>query len=438
MKKKSHIMKLTRVIFGFLLFLLMYVFVFEISGSIPGEYNIRQGEEYIIDTQFPMSIAYKGVKDEKSTIIEIDKLNKSLLSLANINDQIKLTSLEKGSIELKYHILGFIPYKTLKVNVVPKIFLQPGGHSIGVRLNTEGVLIVGVAEITDIEGKKHNLAEVGGIRIGDSLLEIDGKPINNKYHIIELLQEGKGKTISLTLLRDGKRFNTEITPVKSGEDESYKLGLWVRDKTAGVGTLTFFHEETKKFGALGHAITDIETGSILSVKDGDIIRSKVVSIQQGKKGSPGEIRGLFYDVDLPIGKLQHNTAHGIYGEVEKEFLEKVDDGPLEMAFQHEIKEGPATILTTLDDNKIEEYSIEIVKVNSQAKASIKSMVIKVTDKRLLEVTGGIVQGMSGSPIIQEDKIVGAVTHVLVNDPTKGYGIFIQWMVEESGIFDKYQ
>lgn len=432
MKDNGRFKVLSRLFFSLLVFLLLYVFVFELSGSIPGEYNIGVGEEYVIDTRFPMTLAHKLDNNE---IVEIDKLNKSLLGLANLNDQLKLKTIEKGSVDLKYNILGFIPYKTLRVNVVPKIYLHPGGHSIGVRLNTEGVLIVGIAEIVDEAGVKHNLAEGGGIRIGDSLLEIDGKAIKSKYHIIEVLQASEGEAVKLTLQRNDKLFETEVAPIKSAEDNTYKLGLWVRDKTAGVGTLTFFHEETKKFGALGHAITDVETGSILSVKNGDIIKSKVVSIQQGKKGSPGEIRGLFYDVDSPIGKLEKNTAHGIYGEIEKHFLQNESITPLEIAYQHEIKEGPATILTTLDNNEIEEYSIEIIKVNSQPKANIKSMVIKVTDERLLKTTGGIVQGMSGSPIIQNNKIVGAVTHVLVNDPTRGYGIYIQWMVEESGIFD---
>ncbi|KAB3537395.1 SpoIVB peptidase [Alkaliphilus pronyensis] len=416
-----------------LIIFLFYALVFEIRNNLPTEYNIQIGESHTINTTFPFFLSF----DETiADIVEIKTINNEASNF--LSNEIQLKSLEKGTKELRYNIFGLIPYKTVRVNVVPKTYLYPGGQSIGVRLNTEGVLIVGIAEIQDNMGVRHNLAEGNGIRIGDSLMAINGEAVENKYHVIELLQNSNGEEVKLTIKRDDKYFDTTIKPVKSVDDEKYKLGFWVRDKTAGVGTLTFFHEESKKFGALGHAITDIETGKILSVKDGEIIKSKVVSIQEGKKGRPGEIRGLFYELDKPLGKLYINSIHGIYGELINNISNNEYLKPLEIAYQHEITEGPAYILTTLDDNKVEKYSIEIVKINNQSKANTKSMIIRVTDPKLLEKTGGIVQGMSGSPIIQKGKLVGAVTHVLINDPTSGYGIFIQWMVDESGIFDKYQ
>ncbi|SCY98835.1 SpoIVB peptidase [Alkaliphilus peptidifermentans] len=426
--------KLSKRIFTcFFLIILLCIIVFQKNGSLPSEYNIQIGESHTINTKFPLSLSFDETVED---ILEISKINDRNNIFSRVNNQIHLKSIEKGSKELKYNILGFIPYKTVRVNVVPKLYLYPGGQSIGVRLNTEGVLIVGIAEILDDEGVKHNIAEASGIRIGDSLMAINNQKVENKYHVIEMLQNSNGEKITLTIKRNDKYFQTDITPIKSSEDKKFKLGFWVRDKTAGVGTLTFFHEESSKFGALGHAITDVETGNILSVKDGEIIKSKVVSIQEGKKGRPGEIRGLFYELDKPLGRLLKNTIHGIYGELINDINDSKYNKPIEMAYQHEIEVGPAYILTTLDDNKVDRYDIEIIRINTQVKADSKSMIIRVTDDRLLNKTGGIVQGMSGSPIIQNNKVVGAVTHVLVNDPTKGYGIFIEWMVEESGIFDK--
>jgi len=197
--------------------------------------------------------------------------------------------------------------------------------------------------------------------------------------------------------------------------------------------MTFYEVESGKFGALGHAITDADTGSLLSVKDGEIISSRVVSIEQGQRGKPGEIKGVFYDVNNPLGKLQKNTPFGVYGELIRKIPNDYLSGPIPIAFQHEVNEGKAFVFTTTDDNEIQQYEIEITKVNPQSKPNIKSMIIKVTDERLLNKTGGIVQGMSGSPIIQDGKLVGAITHVLINDPTRGYGVFIEWMIDQAGV-----
>jgi len=317
--------------------------------------------------------------------------------------------------------------------VVNKIEVIPGGESVGVKLNTDGVLVVGISEITDAYGKNYNVASSSGIKIGDTLLEINDIKINNASHVIEIVKNSQGEMLQLTMKREEREFLTNVSPIKSDQDGQYRLGLWVRDKTAGVGTLSFFHPNSGKFGALGHAITDVDTGALLSVKDGEIIRSRVVSIEQGKRGKPGEIRGVFYETSNPIGIIEKNTHLGVYGELLPNVSEISNKNPMPIAYQHEIQEGPAHILTTLDNNQIEKFDIEITKINPQTKPEAKSMVIKVTDKKLLEKTGGIVQGMSGSPIIQNGKVIGAVTHVLVNDPTKGYGIFIEWMISESGI-----
>lgn len=413
--------------------LMFYLFALDITGNLPTEYNIQIGDNHVLNSKFPLFISYDS---GSKTVVEFSKLEMESFNPLKLTSAIQLKTLDKGTASLHYKVFGFIPYRTVKVNVIPKLKVNPGGHSIGVKLNTDGVLIVGIAEIVDPDGVKHNLAEQNGVRIGDTVIAINGTKVENSVHVAELIQGSNGNPIELTLKRNGNEFKVSIAPVKSEKDNQFKFGFWVRDKTAGVGTLTFYEPITKKFGALGHAITDIDTGALLSIKNGEMMKSRVVSIQEGKKGRPGEIRGVFSDLNKPIGRLEKNTQYGVYGETIREIEDSIFDQPIEIAYQHEIKEGTATILTTLDDNTIAEYDIEIVKVNHQTKPDGKSMIIRITDKRLLEKTGGIVQGMSGSPILQNNKIVGAVTHVLINDPTRGYGIFIEWMLVESGIYDK--
>ncbi|SES70613.1 SpoIVB peptidase. Serine peptidase. MEROPS family S55 [Natronincola peptidivorans] len=415
----------------FTLIFTAYVLFIEITGGLDKEYNISIGDNYTLNQRFPLFLSTSDTG--LNSIIQIEKLNQRRL---NLNKSFHLKTVDKGTTNFQLKVFGLVPYRNIRVNVVPQIEVIPGGHSIGVRLNTKGVLVVGTAQITDKNGNVYNLAETAGIKIGDSLIAINNIKVNNAEHVGNLIQNSRGEALNLTLKRDTKEYSISIEPVQSLEDQQYRLGLWVRDKTAGVGTMTFNHPETNKFGALGHAITDIDTGNILSIKNGEVIKSRVVSIQQGKRGKPGEIRGIFYDVNEPLGKLEKNTDYGVYGELINVLDNEIYNKPIPIAYQHEINEGPAHILTTVDTNRIEKYEIEITRINPQARVDSKSMIIKVTDKELLEKTGGIVQGMSGSPIIQNEKLVGAVTHVLINDPTKGYGIFIEWMIEESGIFDK--
>jgi stage IV sporulation protein B len=213
-------------------------------------------------------------------------------------------------------------------------------------------------------------------------------------------------------------------------DLKYRLGIWVRDSTAGVGTLTFYDPESRCFGALGHAITDVDTGVLLSVKNGEIMQSTIIDVKQGRRGEPGELKGVFSGRQRVIGNILRNTQYGIYGKMYRSLPKFYFDQPLPVCSQYDVQVGKASILTTVDEEGIKEFEIQIIKVNIQQHPSSKGMVIEITDPELLERTGGIVQGMSGSPIIQNGRIVGAITHVFVNDPKKGYGIFIEWMLEE--------
>ncbi|QEK12162.1 SpoIVB peptidase [Crassaminicella thermophila] len=416
-----------RLLFFFIVVLFTFIYSFTLKEIVnyPNKIRIFEDEKHVLNIKFPFQIDTK-------------KLDKSILELLSQKEnhnsnRIYINPIKTGQTNFQVKLLGIIPIRNVKVDVIPKIKVVPGGQCIGVRLNTKGVLVVGLEEIKGIDGKKHNPSREAGLTIGDSILEINNIKIKDAQHVTNIINANKNTQITLKVKRRQKIFYTKITPIKSIDEGEYRIGLWVRDKTAGVGTLTFYHSDTMKFGALGHAITDIDTGLLLTVDNGEIVKSKVASIQQGKRGKPGEIKGIFYETSKPIGNLEKNTRYGIYGKAYKPIENNIYNKPIEIAYQNEIKKGKATILTTIDNNKIEEYEIYIEKVNRQRMPNTKSMVIRITDKRLLKKSGGIVQGMSGSPIIQNGKLIGAVTHVFVNDPSKGYGLFIEWMIKEAGI-----
>jgi len=295
---------------------------------------------------------------------------------------------------------------------IPDKKIIPSGEAIGVKIQTKGVLVVGLSSITTADGKKHSPAADVGFEIGDTILEINSKKIEKERDITIIVNENKESSLNFLIEREGKLLKIDVKPVQSMEDSIYRIGLWVRDNIAGVGTMTFIDPETKSFGALGHGITDIDSGVLVDISKGTILKSKVASVQKARKTVPGEIVGIFYETDDPYGNISKNTNFGIYGNLNYKNRNN-SRSPMPIALNYQVKEGPAKILSTIDDNKVEEFDI--------------------TDERLLELTGGIVQGMSGSPIIQDGKVVGAVTHVLVNDPTRGYGIFIEWMLNETDI-----
>lgn len=315
------------------------------------------------------------------------------------------------------------------ISVVTEKVLMPGGQSVGVKMDVKGVLIVGLQEIETITGEIVNPGILSGLQIGDTIIEINGQKVYRATEVQTIVNKIKGEVL-LKLQRKNNIIQISLTPVIAKADNMYKLGIWVKDKTAGIGTLTYYDPQTNGYGALGHAITDPETSAILSVAEGELVNSKVESVKQGKAGDPGEIRGIFYEADDPLGSLEKNTEFGIFGNLYGKTNTPYYNEPLPIAYQDSVTVGPAYILTTLDNNKVECFEIEIEKLNKQVKPDTKSMTIKVTDERLLKKSGGIVQGMSGSPIIQNGRIVGAVTHVFVNNPQKGYGIYIEWMLNE--------
>ncbi|QAA32077.1 SpoIVB peptidase [Clostridium manihotivorum] len=326
------------------------------------------------------------------------------------------------------------PMKSVFSSKSEDLEIYPGGSCVGVKIQTKGVLVVGFSDIETNEGKAESPSRKAGIMLGDVVLKVNSEDIENSKDLIKKLNNLTNSDVKVTISHNNEIMEKTIISIKSSSDEKYKIGLWVRDSTAGVGTLTFYDENTKKFGALGHPITDNDTNTILSIKDGSLINTSIISVRKGQKGNPGELKGVFVEEDNPLGEIKNNTVCGIFGTSDNK-LNTRSNKPLKVGFRDEIKEGKAKIITTIDESGPQMYDIEIVKLLSQDKPGPKSMIIKVTDPKLLEKTGGIVQGMSGSPIIQNNKIVGAVTHVLINKPDVGYGIYIEWMLKDAGIIN---
>ena len=318
-------------------------------------------------------------------------------------------------------LMGFLfpnqlggPVKTTNTELVSEKTLVPGGFSVGMQMDVKGALVVGVEQ-------------ENGPKVGDMILKVDGQEVGGPEDVMDIVSSS-GKTVELTVVRDKKRLQFDVTPYFDEESQSYKLGLWIKEKIAGIGTLTFYDPETKTFAALGHGIYEPKTGSLLETKEGKLLNTKVEQVQQGRAGSPGALSGVIFNFETPIGEIVKNTDAGVFGTVSNE-SQFATHQPLPICAAEDIKESKAIILTTIDDTKVESFEIEITQINHSPLSKGRNMKLKVTDQRLLENCGGIVQGMSGSPIIQDGKLVGAVTHVLVNDPTRGYGIFIENMLK---------
>ena len=325
-------------------------------------------------------------------------------------------------------LFGIIPVKTATVDTVPEIMLAPCGTPFGVKILTDGVIVVGLNDITTADGTV-NPGKQANIQTGDIIYKINGVEVSSNDDVAKAISSSKGETVSVELQRDGKNLTLPLTPALSSIDNTYKAGLWVRDSSAGIGTVSFYDPQTGAFGGLGHAISDVDTGEVLPVLKGDVVNVKIHDIVKGTVGTPGELRGSFVSNES-CGTITVNNDSGVFGTMyEAPYYDRL----VPMGLKQEIQTGKATILTTINGSTPKEYEIEIEKFNLFENSPTKNMVIRITDPELLELCGGIVQGMSGSPILQNGKLVGAVTHVFVNDPTRGYAIFAENMYQNVSI-----
>lgn len=343
----------------------------------------------------------------------------------NLSGKNNIYSGNTGNYEGKYKLFGIISLKKTKVKVVDKTYVYPVGLPIGMYLKTQGVMIISSGEVTNEKGESISPSK-DKVKAGEYITGFNSIPVSNKNQLSYLINENKGEKVILTIKGEEGIRNITVNPVKCSNGE-YMLGIWVRDDSQGIGTMTFITED-KKFSALGHGISDIDTGKLLSSNDGSIYNANIWGIKKGEKGKPGGLCGtIAYNEQNMIGNISSNTNCGLFGTVNDGILEDYGLQKMEMGLHSDIKKGKAQIQFIMNGD-IKRYDINIEEINYNIKE--KNLVIEITDKRLLEKTNGIVQGMSGCPIIQNGKIIGAVTHVMVNDPTRGYGIFAENMLEE--------
>lgn len=306
-----------------------------------------------------------------------------------------------------------------------RTYVTLGGVPFGVRMYTKGVVVVGVEDVETAKGAV-SPARKAGLQKGDSILSINGAEVDNNFQVYEIFRSSGGKNLKLRIRRDGEEQDIDFTPVKSETDGKYHAGLWVRDSSAGIGMLTFYDKETKAFGGLGHAVCDVDTGETMPLRSGDIALATVTGCYRGKRGEAGELCGMLGSDS--IGVLLKNGDTGVYGK-----LNSVSPNAREIpvAAKNEVHTGKAKVLTTVEGSLPQYYDAEIIRIYANKYSTVKNFVVEVTDKELISKTGGIVQGMSGSPVIQDGRFVGAVTHVFVNNPLQGYGIYAETMVEEA-------
>ncbi|MCI9013677.1 MAG: SpoIVB peptidase [Lachnospiraceae bacterium] len=407
-------------------------------NKIPSTIKIRAGVEQELDFRVPVSGKIYRVREEDSAPVSSvkgaeDKGRKAVESLSgsvesipvNFAHTVKVRANEIDTYQMDLKLFGVIPYKNVDVEVIQDKMLIPSGIPIGIYVKTSGVLVVGIGEFENSEGKKISPAKYA-LQKGDYILKVNGEVMENKKHFVQTVEESEGQDLVLTIKRNGEVTDVMVTP-GANQNQEWKLGIWIRDNAQGIGTMTY-EDTDNSFGALGHGINDVDTSLLMNLEEGTLYRTEIVGITRGSNGNPGELTGYIeYDSDNVIGEIKENTEEGIFGICDAEVEAASAFEPIPIALKQEITLGPAQIICSVTGEP-EFYDVEIVEVNLERDNINRGIVVQVVDEKLLTLTGGIIQGMSGSPIIQNGKLVGAVTHVLVQDSTKGYGIFIEEML----------
>ncbi len=392
--------------------------------AIPDRVYLEEGQALALDQKLPVVLA--ETPGEQMVMADAGAGTFALVQERKATGS--CDRLEAGFHRITCYLFGLFPVKEVEVSVVPEKSVYAGGQVVGIYGATQGILVLGSSPVETPDGSFAEPAE-HILRAGDYITAVDGKEITKKEELVQLVQECQGKRLILLLWRGSEQIYVSVTPVmaKSG---TYMMGLWIKDDMAGIGTLTYFDRE-QDFGALGHGIGDGETGELLRLLEGRLYRAEVFGVQKGERGTPGELKGIvYYGSKNKIGQVSENSDLGIYGKLADFYYEKIcNEATLyPLGYKQEIKTGPAVILSDASGEPAL-YHIVIDSIDYTPADSNKGIHFHVDDENLLAFTGGIVQGLSGSPIIQGGKLVGAVTHVLVSDPARGYGIFIENMLE---------
>lgn len=380
-------------------------------SMIPDSINLKACSEQEIDFCVPVSgVIMPETAEEANIPIDFSK-------------EFTMVTGERETYVAFLKLFGIFPYKDVTIHVVEEQMLIPMGKTVGIYVETDGILVIDTGSFVNNMGIECAPAE-GYLQKGDYILTINGQHIARKKELIDLIESSEGRPLDVTVRRNGEIMSISMTPVQTQSGE-YKLGIWVRDSAQGVGTLTYLDLEGN-FGALGHGIADSDTGVLMDMNKGELYRSQVIAIEKGQAGHPGEITGMIHYVhDNIIGTIDCNTSNGVFGTLGQQVMTDLPQ-PVEVGYRSEVHPGAAQILCDIT-GELRYYDIRIEHININSTDN-KGLTITITDPELLDITGGIVQGMSGSPILQDGKLIGAVTHVLVRDSAKGYGIFIENML----------
>ena len=399
MCKKNIIFK---IFFAILLALCLTIFLamYFLSSNLPSSYKVYNGQVTSFDTGMPVTISYDNSEMVQGTEIE---------SETNIS----------YNVELK--LLGVFPIKTATVSVIDEMYVSVLGDPFGIKIYSEGVMVVGITDVDSHNGLV-NPATAAGIKQGDIIISINGIAVSSNEEVAKIIEKSNGKKQSFLIKRNNTESFVEVVPIKSSSEDKYKIGIWVRDSSAGIGTLTFYSPSNNVVCGLGHGICDSDTEEIIPLNSGEFVNAEILSVTKGTSGIPGELRGHF--TSGTIASILVNDVTGVFG---KSFTKFPVDNLIPIALKQDVVVGSARILSTTDNTGPQYYDCQIEKVHFNDESLTQNIILKITDKELLAKTGGIVQGMSGSPIIQNGKLVGAVTHVFINDSTKGYGIFAENM-----------
>jgi len=370
---------------------------------------------------------YAVLPDEMVVQNPNDEIIDNIYSISSFSDEsVGYQSAETvGQTKAELKLLGVVPVKSESVTKKQQQTVLVSGHSFGIKLYTDGVIVVGTKDI-NVDGKTVNPSKDAGIEVGDIIVSINNSKVYSSDEVEKILNDNNGNDYNITVKRGGTLKTLTLKPVYIAGEGCYKAGMWVRDSTAGIGTVTFFNKDTNMVATLGHPITDVDTGEIMPILNGEAVETKVTSVVKSSTKETGSLCCDF--LSASIGSLTRNTNHGVFGKYNAE-TDLSGCCEYEVATPQETERGFAQIICTVDDTGPQVYSAEIIKITYNDEE--KNMIIKITDDRLKNITGGIVQGMSGTPVIQNGKLVGAITHVIVNNPQKGYAIFAQTMVEET-------
>lgn len=398
-----------------------------ISRYLPDEIKILVNEERNFLFNVPLNAKIHG--DDIQGVVTVNREPVKENLTLDLQESFTIHSNKTGAIDVELKLFGILPIKRVRVDVIPDQRIVPVGRTIGVTVYTKGILVLGTGLVYGEDGKKYNPAK-GKLYTGDYIKEVNGKAVDRKKELIEVIRENGGNDLTFLVTRNGKDAQVTLTPIKTLENDEYRVGIWVRDDTQGIGTMTYMNLDKKTFGALGHGITDVDTKQLIHVGTGEIVNTMITTIKKGQNGAPGEISGIIVGGEgNSYGDIKKNTHNGIFGYITPDGMAKVPaDDAIPLGFRYDIKIGKAYIRSDVS-GELKDYEIAIKKIYLGDEAN-KGMIIEVVDEALIETTNGIIQGMSGSPIIQNGKLIGAVTHVFVQDSKKGYGAFIENMLIE--------